>query len=210
MYKFVEEKRIIAVILYCILCFQSHGQTFGLKAGLNLSNIVVSPDYENRMHNLGFHVSLTMDHPLTKFLSLETGILFTTKGFTRESSLFQGTIKDELYYVDIPVIIMGTKIIGAMKFYASTGPYIGLGLFGKVRTRGAYYDPIIWNDNVDWGNTGLYKRLDFGLTFGCGLGINRTNIGISYDLGLYDIGPTNSDTRKNRVLRFSLGYRFGK
>ena len=70
-------------------------------------------------------------------------------------------------------------------------------------------DDIIYLDSSDEDNDDL-KRLDMGLTFGGGVEINAIMLGISYDLGLANISSYQQDgaTSKNKVLKFSVGYRF--
>jgi hypothetical protein len=57
----------------------------------------------------------------------------------------------------------------------------------------------------------LNRRFDSGLTFGGGVEIKSFLIGISYDLGLYNISPYsyNGFKMNNRVLKLSIGYRLG-
>ena len=55
------------------------------------------------------------------------------------------------------------------------------------------------------------KRLDMGISVGGGVEFESFLIGVSYDYGLMNISPSNeyNTKNKNRVLKFTLGYRFG-
>lgn len=58
-------------------------QNFGVKAGLNLSNMLVKNDYrtysDDFKMNPGFYVGATAEFPLSDLLSFETGLLLSTK-----------------------------------------------------------------------------------------------------------------------------------
>jgi hypothetical protein len=209
------------ILLISLFCIQTNAQTFGLKAGLNLSNMLEKDDddtYSNDYKmNPGFHIGGTVDVPISDILSFESGLLLTTKGFKYEEEEMGISIKAKanLYYLDIPLTLKAShELSEGLKIFGAVGPYVGIGLSGKIKATVEYQgDEETDEEDVKWGsdedNDDL-KRLDMGLTFGGGVEINAIMLGISYDLGLANISSYQQDgaTSKNKVLKFSVGYRF--
>ncbi len=212
--------KISMILLISLFCIQTNAQTFGLKAGLNLSNMLEKDDddtYSNDyMMNPGFHIGGIIDMPINDNLSFESGLLLTTKGFRYEDEDmgFSVKIKANLLYLDIPLTLKAShELSDGLKMFGAFGPYVGFGLSGKVKgtvefqgTKETEEQDVKWGSNEDDN----LKRLDTGLTFGGGVEINTIMLGISYDLGLANISSfqENGTTTKNRVLKFSVGFRF--
>ncbi len=213
--------KFLLTIIIIFFSFQSYAQIFGIKAGLNLSNMSMkdnddtySDDFEM---NPGFHVGGTMDYPFSDILSLETGLFLDTKGFKWDNKEGdeEGEVKVNLYYLDIPITLKGSFEVGSggVKIYGAAGPYIGMGLSGKFKSEYSYQgEKESEEEDVEWGDDGDFKRLDYGLTFGAGVEFSAFQLGVSYDLGLANISAysDNGNTIKNNVLKFSVGYRFMK
>ena len=205
------------IVFISLFCLQSNAQTFGLKAGLNLSNMIFKDDdvnYSNDLNNIpGFHIGAIVDMPFNDFLSFESGLLFTTKGYKyyEESEGYNYNVKVKLYYPDIPLTIKASHDLWkGLKMFGTAGPYVGVGLSGNVKGN---VEGNNNKENINWGSSDkdTFKRLEWGLTFGGGVEINSIIIGISYDLGLSNISSyqDNGVTAKNKVLKFSVGYMFG-
>ncbi len=214
--------KISMIAVISLFCLQSNAQIFGLKAGLNLSNMLEKDD-DNTYNsyykmNPGFHIGATVDVPFNDFLSFESGLLLTTKGLKYEDEIrgVNVTEKSNLYYLDIPLTLKAFHDYRrGLKIYGAIGPYIGVGLSGKFKVTVEYQgNEETAEKDVKWGSDedeDDLKRLDMGLTFGGGVEINSITIGISGDLGLSNIFADQDFgvTSKNRVLKFSVGYRFG-
>ena len=197
----------------------SSAQTFGIKGGLNLSNIVIKIDGDKLDSELkmnpGFHIGPIMELDLNKVFSIETGILLTTKGFRINSTLSDETgaeepykVKSNLYYIDIPVNAKATIEFNGFDIYGSVGSYLGVGIKGKGEFE---LGDEKETSTIKFGSDENFKRLEFGLTFGGGVEINRFLFGLSYNLGLTNISNNEySQKLKNRVIQISVGYRFGK
>lgn len=70
---------IVAAILLTIgVSAQDKPLTFGVKAGMNISNF--SGDFEDTKAKIGFNAGVTLDFALTNDLYLLTGLEFTSKG----------------------------------------------------------------------------------------------------------------------------------
>jgi len=213
--------KVLMILFVVLFCYQTNAQTFGIKGGLNLANMLEKDDddtYSNDYSmNPGFHLGFTVDVPFNDFLSFEPGLLLTTKGMKYEDEIMGVDIKAKanLYYLDIPLTIKASHDLGGgLKMFGAVGPYVGLGLSGKVKATAEYQgEKETEEEDVEWGSDedeDDLKRLDMGLTFGAGVEINSILVGISYDLGLSNISAYQDygTTSKNRVLKFSVGYRF--
>jgi hypothetical protein len=205
---------------------ESFSQTFGIKAGLNLSNLLLQYDSETYSEEFnmspGFHFGTTVEIPISEIFSFESGLMLSTKGFqesTKETFMgdtYEYKTKLNLFYLDIPLSAKATVDIGGAKIYGTFGPYIGMALSGKIKNEYTENgETETEEENVNWGSDedeDDLKRLDYGLTAGAGIEFNSIQIGITYGLGLANISTyTESEENiKNRVLGISLGYKFGK
>jgi hypothetical protein len=208
------------ILLISLFCIQTNAQTFGLKAGLNLSNVLEKDDdgtySDDYKMNPGFHVGGAIDVPISEVFSFESGLLLTTKGFQIEEEDMGFILKGKanLYYLDIPLTLKASyALLEGVKIFGAVGPYVGIGLSGKTKVSYEFMgEEESQEENVEWGSDeeNNLKRLDMGATFGGGIEINSIMLGISYDLGLANISPNqdNGRTIKNKVLKFSVGCRF--
>ena len=216
-------KKILIVVIVLANSTKSYTQTFGVRAGLNLSTMVIkdhdqtySDDF--KLHP-GFHVGATTEFPITEAFSFETGLFLSTKGLrqTQADAPLMETIatkvKMNLYYLDIPLTAKATFDVKSTKIYGVLGPYFGWGLYGKFKTEVTESgETQTIEGEVNWGsNDDDLKRLDFGFTVGTGVEINSIHMGVSYNLGMANISnyPDEGLKYNNRVLSISIGYRFG-
>lgn len=213
---------ISTIFIISLISFQTDAQSIGIKAGFNLATMLnkdANETYSNIYSmNPGFHIGAIIDVRINDFLTLEPGLLFTTKGTRYELEMVnEPRVRINLYYFDFPLNIRFSHDCGnAMKLFATVGPYLGIGISGKIQLSVEDQGNQETEEReIKWGNDVAeddIKRLDMGLTFGGGIEINSILAGISYDLGLYNISANqnNGKINKNRILKFSVGYRFGK
>lgn len=196
-------------------------QSFGIKGGLNFSKISM----KNKDGNLsgkfcsapGFHLGPFYEIPLSYSFSLETALLFNTRGyrFTEDKTALDQRINYDHYvnlsYLDFPVNFKARYSFDYFSIYASTGPYLGIGLFGKEKEGPTLDDErekdvreIIWGDKT--GDD--FKRYDYGIQLGTGVEFGQFSIGANYSFGLANISPdkTNGLKVNNRLLNVSLAY----
>ena len=215
--------KISIVLFLMILTSASFAQTFGIKTGFTLSDMVIKIDGENLGEEFkmkpGFHVGGTVDFGISDVFSIETGLTFITKGTRwKESESYMGedyetSLNINLYYLDIPVTAKVSIPAGNTKIYLEAGPYLGIGLVGNTVTKMSYNgETEKEKETIEWGEDDFLKRLDYGLRFGAGVVVNSFLIGASYDLGLANISSYTDEGSKiqNRVLSFSVGYRFNR
>lgn len=241
---------LITLILLFFLPHQISAQSLALRGGLNLSNSSLelngqSLDQSFKL-NPGFHLGTYVELPLYKMITLETGLVINTKGYRiKEVDSFDpitGSTSDfkitkNLVYLDLPLVTKVSYKIGKAKVYGSFGPYVGIGLLGKINFKREFSNlPMEENnpgviiitptpsdnfsESIIWGrvrdDVGLFqpeenrvRRLDYGLIFGGGVEFKSIQFGVSYGLGLADISPNRNDNvvSNNQVLSLSLGYK---
>jgi len=218
----------IALLFSVCLCILSEAssQSFGIKAGLNLATMLAKDDDETYSENAkmmpGFHVGATVEIPITDLLSIEPGLIMTTKGIkiveedTYQGDTYKFTSQMNSYYIDIPVNLRIGYDLGTAKIVGLFGPYFGVGLSGKTKSTyegGGESDTD--EDEIEWGNDPEehdMKRPDYGITFGAGAQFSALEVIVSYALGLANISTYQDDgaTFQNRVLMISFAYKFGQ
>jgi len=215
--------RILIALIVFSFATESFAQVkVGGKTGLNISTMVYkdndetySDDFDKK---LGFHLGPIVEFSFTELISLETGLILSSKGFKRiekdEYEEWKQTLNT--LYLDIPITAKFSFNLGGVKIYTALGPYIGIGLTGKVKEEYTYYDEDPEKDDweIKWGSDEEkhdLKRLDIGLSGGAGVQIKFILIGFHYNLGLANISPytENGATVANRTFGFSVGVLFG-
>jgi hypothetical protein len=209
--------KIFKVVLIAIAVFigtsasaQNSPITFGVKAGLNLSNYY-GDDTSSLDPKVGFNVGVTMDYAFSPALYLMTGLDLTTKG--AKQSVGSGTITYNPMYLQVPVhigykldVAPGTKIV----FHA--GPYVAYGVGGKVSVKGSGVTAS-WNIfekiEIDELSFSGFDRFDFGAGFGVGAEFGRIGVGIGYDLGFANVFRDKNDSKSHNMnAALTVGYRF--
>lgn len=175
-------------------CF---AQEISIRGGLNHSQFWweyddVTGSAPGAKLNPGFNIGPIVDLTATKIFSVETGVLFTSKGY-KASNMVNDVIVDSrktLYYLEIPLLCKITVPVKKVGIFATGGPYIGEALYGKDKLE-TYVNSVSdhqWEENIKWGDElDEYDRFDYGLKFGVGLRYYRWQIGAFYELGLKNI-----------------------
>lgn len=210
--------RVALLILLSSISCQLFAQDIIVKGGLNLSNLSVKDDAgdqdEDFTMNPGFHLGVSVNYPITEVISFEPGLLYTTKGCQMEYDYPGEDISSSINfnYLEVPLTFKATKEFNDFNLYAAAGPYVAIGLNGKLKVK---YDGETESEDIDWGNDEEeddFKRLDLGLSLGAGIEVASFLLGVSYDLGLSNISTYQEEgaSIKNKVLKISVGYNFGK
>lgn len=205
--------KLLCVVVLFSMATRTTAQKFAVKAGLNLSKMLMKDDDDTYMDNVkmqpGFHVGATAEFPINDMFSFEPGLLLSTKGTRAKESGYKASIN--LFYFEVPLNAKATFDVGGVKIYGTFGPYLGLGLSGKYKyTEDGNTD----THTVKWGSDSDnddQKRFDLGLNVGGGVEIKSMLIGLNYGLGLVSISPDTSNgyKEKNRVFAISFGYKLG-
>jgi hypothetical protein len=206
-----ELKKIVLVSLLFIgsnICF---AQELSIRGGLNLSKFVTKEGeevvYYGNTFNPGFNIGPILELPLKNVFSLETGIIFTSKGdkITGENRYLR---TENMYYLDIPILLKVTIPVRETKICIMAGGYGGSALFGNRYGEGIYNSVFErGRTNIQWGNKlNEYNRLDYGLNFGTGFKIQKFQIGALYKHGLNNVRNDAPWKTNNRTIEFYIAY----
>jgi Outer membrane protein beta-barrel domain len=195
--------KILVVAMILCLSLNSFAQaTFGVKAGLNLTNIVEKDD--DAKSNLpkvkaGLNFGPTIEIPVSKMFSFESALLLSTRGAKFDSDNEAGSLN--LLYLNLPLTAKAKFDISGTPVFGTFGPYLGYGISGKYKVDGRDDETINWGS----GDDDDLKPFDAGLHLGAGVGIKTFEVELTYDLGM-----ANFAIYTNRCFAISLGYKFGK
>ena len=206
---------ILAVLLpsFCLsnLNAQEKKITFGVKAGLNLSNM--HGDGESGDAKLGFNVGATVDVALTPDWFFRTGLELTTKGLKENGEItldgdqyFDADVTFNPMYLQVPIHIgYGLDVSETARLSFFAGPYLAYGVGGKVKIKEKSSGVEISNNIFQ---SGAMKEFDLGLGGGIGLDINsKIALTLGVDFGLANVSDAGG-TIKNRNGYLSVGYKF--
>lgn len=150
--------------------------------------------------DVGFSVG-TRIAPRTP-LFFETGLSYTEKGGKGE---YQGDkFTYSLDYLEVPLLLK-------YKYYASpglsiepfAGGYLALGVGGKIKDYGNREAYSSFGDDQ-----ASFKRFDGGIRIGCGLRYDLLHFGLSYDIGLANVGHYDFEDTRTGSLNLNVGVTF--
>ena len=215
--------KLTIFILLVSLTPTSFAQNFGVKAGLNLSGMLIKQsDFfsynDSYLMNTGFHIGPIVEIKVFDFLSMESGIILNSKGYTGISEeivnneTYELKEKKSLLFIDIPLTVKVPFSIWNLNFFGTAGGYAGMGLTGDNKTSSYYGNNIT---KIIWGSeeaSADLKQFDYGLSFGAGINLDPFQVGVLYNMGLANLSPESSSGSElgNRVLGVSLSYIFGR
>jgi hypothetical protein len=191
---------------------------FGIKAGYNSSTMSGIKDVYDWYNKSGYggYADVSVQYRGGVHIGIVSQLNFSTHFFLQPELLYslQGekevehtrNIKDitDLSYLQLP-IYAGYKINVGLNtdIIAGLGPYFGYGIAGS---------------NATFGNNGILKRFDYGISAMGGVQIKHVQLTIGYYFGLNDlIGISGWKTAKeslglssvcNRNIKFSAAYLF--
>lgn len=165
---------------------------FGLKAGLNISNLRIEnskgPDTKASLYAGGLvHIHLT------QYFAVQPELMFSGQGFSQTIAGVKNRLS--LNYVNLPVL--GQFMFGD-GFRLESGPQ--LGILAGAHSKATGHSVDVKDD---------YKGFDFSWVFGLGY-ITHSGLGLDarYNLGLSNINDDNSTKVNNRVFQAGLFYQF--
>ena len=197
-----------------------------IKAGLTSSDISLKNnagdlDQLNEMKQ-GVHFGLFMEKKINSLLSYETGLMFDQKGMKMANDLGSGNIQTDIMsiaYLKLPMALkVGIDVTPSVRLFGKLGGYGGYGLSGKIDTEVVNAGTVTsttetdLNIGTDVSAGDLVKPIDYGAEFGVGLQYKQIMFEVNFEQGLANIATDQSagEVFKNKELKFTLGYRFGK
>lgn len=182
--------------------------SFGVKAGVNLSNFGGDPDGDAKV---GFNAGVTLDYGFTPEWYLLTGLEFTMKGSKYKKTIagIETETKANPMYLQLPVHV-GYKltIVDETRIVFHAGPYVAYGIGGKSKLKVGENIGTLVDEESDFFGDDAAKRFDFGLGGGIGVEFGSFNVGIGCDFGLLNIERNDDFKVKNQNAYLTVGYKF--
>lgn len=170
-----------------------NAQTFGLKAGMNVSSL---SNFDESKSKIGLNAGIFMNAPLAESFSIQPELLYNSKGAKADIDNFDVTFN--LDYLSVPVMF---QYNATPQFYLEAGPEFSFLMSGKIKADGESEDIKDDLNSFDFGvglGAGYYFTPNFGLT-------------ARYVAGFSDVVKDNPDDAvKNNVFQVGLAYKFGK
>jgi hypothetical protein len=224
---------VISSLLITLTMLAQAQIKFGVKAGMNVNNVSQNfeeSDWETKTKmRIAYNIGAIVDFTLIDALSLQSGVIFTSKGFNYDLDDWWGDGTegyDRAIYNYIEVPFNFAYKIDDLQIFA--GPYLAIGIGGKNK-----WD-VTWDGDGDkdeikfkpaFGEVkdsdlsedeDAYNALDYGINFGLGYQIGQILINAGYSLGLGNMTPQyegDFDPKdykvSNRVISLSVSYFFG-
>ena len=169
---------------------------FGVKAGLNLGNLSVSPAGGASYSLLpSLNAGGLVYCPLISHFGLQPELMYSGQG---AKGAYAGvTATTALGYVSVPILF---KYKDPSGFFAEIGPQLGILLTAKTKGGGTTTDV---KEHVK--STDICGVLGIGYLTSLNLGIDAR-----YNLGFTNINKDGDGTVKNNVIQLSVFYMFGE
>ena len=186
-------KKIFLLFAVILSVTMVHSQTqvkYGVKGGLNLTN-VAGQDADGNKYKLGFHVGGFAAIDAAEHISLQPELLFSLQGARYKGEGGKGSVNT--YYINLPVMVKYTFDEG---YFAETGPQLGYMVSAKARQDGE-------TTNMNDG----YRKIDFAWGFGVGYMV-KSNVGVNlrFNLGLSKLDKEGEAKVYNRALQVGVIY----
>ncbi|WP_419870879.1 porin family protein [Chryseobacterium sp. CT-SW4] len=169
----------------------SFAQTFGVKAGLNISSISDS----DGKSKAGFYGGVLMNVPVASSFSVQPEVLYSGLGAKNDGS---PELKVNLDYISVPVMF---QYNATPEFYLEAGPQFSFLVNSKFKYQSLSVDANDYMKTFDFGigiGAGYYFQQKFGITARYVAGVTD----IMKEISGYDVKG------KNNVFQIGLAYKF--
>lgn len=197
--------------------------TFGVRVGLNASNVTVSDkifnDWNKNSFGSGFDAGVLMNLNIRDYLAIQPGFFFESRStnFAYNTTYdVGGTGKEEFsqmghmrnYFFQVPVVAsVRFNVTDDIRWNVDFGPNLQFKLSSDddkvavVRQDSPYENPYLEQAKM--------KFFDFGLKLGTGLTLkNHYFLGVSYIAGLTKAWSTTGMNGHHKGWQFLIGYDF--
>jgi len=187
----------------------SFAQTFGIKGGMNLSNISNTDDTfdadadVNSKSKVGFNGGVFANFPVAESFSIQPELLYNglgTKITGKDTEGNEDALTMNLDYLSLPVMFQYNLV---PQFYLEAGPQFSYMLSSKLK----------YNDESQDIDTDNFNKFDIGVGIGAGFNITpQFGINARYVAGFTDIVKDNpsDNAMKNNNFQVGLFYKFTK
>lgn len=179
---------------------------YGFRIGLGVASVHSDAAVlDGSDPKTGLSVGFVLGKQLTSAAPLyfETGLYYSEKGGRGHYDGSKFTYR--LEYLELPLLLkykyQATPDISVEPF---AGGYLALGVGGKIKDYGnreAY-------SSFDGDEKSSFRRFDGGLKIGCGMSFQMLYLGVSYDVGLANVGHYDFEDTRTGCLNIDLGVTF--
>ena len=184
---------------------------FGIKGGLNLSNLYVD-DVQDENMKAGFNLGVFSKLPLAKGFSIQPELIYSNKGAKisyNNALLGNGEYRFNLHYVELPVLAVINLVKNLNLQAGGYASYLAAANITRLNNSSGTVDQI---RDLKASN---FNRFDYGLVGGLGIDVENFTIGARYNYGLEQIGKGNASiagqatkNSKNSVIALYVGIGF--
>lgn len=169
---------------------------FGIKGGLNASNINVSNNQGNHLDTkIGFNAGLLAHIHAGKSFAIQPEVYYSSEGAKSTVSNIKSTIN--LGYINVPVL---AQYMFANGFRIEAGPQVGFLINAKSKT-----GSLTTDEKTNYKTTSFSIPVGAGYLTSFGLGFDAR-----YNFGISDIVKNNTGgAARSNVFQFGLFYQFG-
>lgn len=184
-------KKIFCITAFIMLSFfvvTAQETHFGIKAGVNVSNVDIQ-NGDDFASKAGLHLGGLAHIHITRHFALQPELVYSMQGGK------DGNEKLKLNYINVPVLAQYMTNEG---FRLQTGPQLGFLTTAKSKI-----------DKVEVDRKDDLNSFDFSWVFGAGyLFPSGFGIDARYNLGISNISDDNNFEAKQGVFQFGLFYQF--
>lgn len=184
---------------------------FGIKGGVNITNLYVDDDVSDENMKVGFNAGFFAKLPVTRGFSIQPELLYSSKGAKETYDNFilgEGEYRFNLNYIELPVLAVFNL---AKNFNLHVGPYVSYLAGVNIKDLNKDEGTIDEVAELDADN---FNRFDYGVAGGLGIDISNFTIGARYNYGLKEIGKSGSVSgellkdSKNSAISLYIGIGF--
>jgi hypothetical protein len=184
---------------------------FAPKIGINLASGSVSDDTTGMpvpANRIGYHIGAVADIHVYKMVSLQSGILFSNKGYKVSNDFLDLNVSSN--YLEVPIsFVANFPLKKDIKLIVQAGSYFSYCLGGTTTTK-ALGKETTDDLRVGTGADKTIKPSDIGVSGGVGIEYKKAQVLFSYAKGMSNLNPSQTSTvLKNQNFMISLAYYFG-
>lgn len=206
-------KKLLIVAFALMMIGKANAQnklpSFGIKAGLNFSNIIKTDDSNFKTnYNTGFNAGVFLNLPVVDRLSFQPELMFSQKGYKsdRTGVLGDGTLTQTTNWIEIPIL---ADVEAAKGFNIYIGPQVSF----LTKTVNKYDGTFSSSQQTTYeDDANKFKKSIVGGVLGIGINLNsKLSLNGRYALDFQknnEDGTTSTPAFKNQVWQVGLGLKF--
>lgn len=184
---------LITIAVSFVLTVKAQEFNLGVKAGVNISNLVGREKYDNKT---SFHFGIVGEYQISEKYSLQPEFVYSVQGTGMSK---QTSSKYTLNYINVPLMVKYYVVKG---FNLQAGPQLGFVAVAKEVFGENDENELILKDRI--------RPVDFGVNFGLGYKFGGNFfVEARYNLGLTHMYKyVTRYSKRNSVFQISVGCLF--